>query len=289
MAIDARPYPGIPTDLQAQFMALLTLAAGHSRVADHVFPDRFMQVAELNRLGARIERAGPAVSIEGVERLSGATVMASDLRASAALVLAGLAADGETVVRRIYHLDRGYRAAGAEAAATGSANRPRFGNVRGDHPWDRGRIARTPAPAVSRLAAINLLIQHVLFRRDRAGIRILAEDRGHHLVLRVDVVGIVDQQRLGGHRRLGRAPLGQPLVRDDDVLQPQQRARDRASGRRPPRARCRGLAGCGRSGCRPPCSRRRCGCSSISRSLPMSCKIAPATTRPLFSRGRMSG
>jgi UDP-N-acetylglucosamine 1-carboxyvinyltransferase len=106
--IAAQPYPGIPTDLQAQFMALLSLATGQSLISDGVFPDRFMQVAELNRLGARIQRNASTAIVHGVRSLSGATVMACDLRASAALVLAGLAAERETIVRRIYHLDRGY-------------------------------------------------------------------------------------------------------------------------------------------------------------------------------------
>ncbi len=104
----ALPYPGLPTDVQAQFMALLCLARGISVVTDKVFPDRFMHASELVRLGACIRREGPSAIISGVTQLSGACVMASDLRASAALVLAGLAADGETVVKRIYHLDRGY-------------------------------------------------------------------------------------------------------------------------------------------------------------------------------------
>ena len=104
----ALPYPGVPTDVQAQFMALLTLADGMSVITDKVFPDRFMHAAELVRLGAQIRREGPTAIIQGVPSLSGASVMASDLRASAALVLAGLAAQGETIVRRIYHLDRGY-------------------------------------------------------------------------------------------------------------------------------------------------------------------------------------
>jgi UDP-N-acetylglucosamine 1-carboxyvinyltransferase len=108
MQIVAQPYPGIPTDLQAQFMALAALASGNSVIRDMVFPERFMQVAELNRLGARIERHAATAVVRGVRRLSGASVMASDLRASAALVLAGLAAQGETIVRRVYHLDRGY-------------------------------------------------------------------------------------------------------------------------------------------------------------------------------------
>ncbi|MBI3836930.1 MAG: UDP-N-acetylglucosamine 1-carboxyvinyltransferase [Planctomycetia bacterium] len=107
--IRARPYPGVPTDLQAQFMALLSLSTGESLISDSVFADRFMQVAELNRLGARIKRSGSSATVRGVRELSGASVMASDLRASAALVLAGLAAERETIVRRIYHLDRGYQ------------------------------------------------------------------------------------------------------------------------------------------------------------------------------------
>ncbi|GAB4147409.1 MAG: UDP-N-acetylglucosamine 1-carboxyvinyltransferase [Planctomycetaceae bacterium] len=104
----ALPYPGLPTDIQAQMMTLLSLAEGTSTVTDRVFPDRFMHVAELSRLGANIRREGPVAVISGIRKLSGASVMASDLRASAALVLAGLAAEGETTVRRIYHLDRGY-------------------------------------------------------------------------------------------------------------------------------------------------------------------------------------
>ena len=106
--IIALPYPGIPTDVQAQLMALLTRADGISLVTDKVFPDRFMHAAELVRLGSRIRREAASAVIGGVQRLSGACVMASDLRASAALVLAAMAAEGQSVVRRIYHLDRGY-------------------------------------------------------------------------------------------------------------------------------------------------------------------------------------
>lgn len=102
------PYPGLPTDVQAQLMTLLTGAPGISIITDKVFPDRFMHAAELVRMGARIRREGPSAIISGVASLSGASVMASDLRASAALVLASLAAQGESVIRRIYHLDRGY-------------------------------------------------------------------------------------------------------------------------------------------------------------------------------------
>jgi UDP-N-acetylglucosamine 1-carboxyvinyltransferase len=106
--ITALPYPGIPTDVQAQFTALLSIANGISVVTDKVFPDRFMHIPELMRMGANVRREGASSIISGVQTLSGACVMASDLRASAALLLAGLAADGESVIRRVYHLDRGY-------------------------------------------------------------------------------------------------------------------------------------------------------------------------------------
>jgi UDP-N-acetylglucosamine 1-carboxyvinyltransferase len=106
--VTTQPFPGFPTDLQAQIMALLCLADGNSIITEKIFPDRFMHVAELNRMGARLHKEGPTVIVEGVKRLIGAPVMASDLRASAALVLAGLCARGVTRVNRIYHLDRGY-------------------------------------------------------------------------------------------------------------------------------------------------------------------------------------
>ncbi|MEO0079069.1 MAG: UDP-N-acetylglucosamine 1-carboxyvinyltransferase [candidate division WOR-3 bacterium] len=102
------PYPSFPTDLQAQFTSLLSLADGTSVVTENIFESRFLHCLELNRMGANIELAGSHAIIHGVDRLSGAQVMASDLRASAALVLAGLAAEGETEILRIYHLDRGY-------------------------------------------------------------------------------------------------------------------------------------------------------------------------------------
>ena len=101
-------YPGFPTDMQAQFMALNCISQGTSKVTETIFENRFMHVNELVRLGARIQTDGKVAVIEGVGRLSGATVMATDLRASASLVIAGLVAEGETVVDRIYHLDRGY-------------------------------------------------------------------------------------------------------------------------------------------------------------------------------------
>jgi len=107
--VTARPYPGVATDVQAQWMALLSLAAGRSTIRDRVFPGRWMHVAELGRLGARIEVHGDKAVVTGAERLTGARVKATDLRASAALVLAGLAARGETIVEHTHHLDRGYQ------------------------------------------------------------------------------------------------------------------------------------------------------------------------------------
>ncbi|MBB5573128.1 MULTISPECIES: UDP-N-acetylglucosamine 1-carboxyvinyltransferase [Rhizobium] len=102
------PFPGFPTDLQAQFMALMTRSTGTSHITETIFENRFMHVQELARLGAKISLSGQTAKIEGVERLKGAPVMATDLRASVSLVIAGLAAEGETLVSRIYHLDRGF-------------------------------------------------------------------------------------------------------------------------------------------------------------------------------------
>ena len=101
-------YPGFPTDMQAQFMALNVISEGTAKVAETIFENRFMHVPEMQRMGAKIQTDGKVAVIEGVQKLSGATVMATDLRASASLVIAGLVADGETMVDRIYHLDRGY-------------------------------------------------------------------------------------------------------------------------------------------------------------------------------------
>ena len=106
--IVTEPFPGFPTDLQAQMMALLTLAAGESVIEEKIFENRFMHVPELTRMGANIEVQGGNAHIHGVDSLRGAPVMATDLRASVSLILAGLAAEGETIVSRVYHLDRGY-------------------------------------------------------------------------------------------------------------------------------------------------------------------------------------
>ncbi|MEW5894716.1 MAG: UDP-N-acetylglucosamine 1-carboxyvinyltransferase [Candidatus Omnitrophota bacterium] len=108
VSVTTYPYPGFPTDLQAQFMAVMAVTPGVSVVTDKVFPDRFMHIAELNRMGANIRREGNSAIIEGAAQLFGAPVMASDLRASAALVIAALAAKGTTEINRVYHLDRGY-------------------------------------------------------------------------------------------------------------------------------------------------------------------------------------
>ena len=118
--ITTSPFPGFPTDMQAQVMTLLGLADGLSRVTETIFENRFMHVAELARMGARIETDGAIAVIRGVSRYQGAPVMASDLRASAALVLAGLAAQGHTTVSRVYHLDRGYERLETKLAALGA-------------------------------------------------------------------------------------------------------------------------------------------------------------------------
>ena len=118
--ITTDPFPGFPTDLQAQFMALLTRAKGVSRVTETIFENRFMHVQELARLGADIDVAGQTATVTGVERLSGAPVMATDLRASMSLVIAGLVADGETEVHRVYHLDRGFELLDQKLAGVGA-------------------------------------------------------------------------------------------------------------------------------------------------------------------------
>jgi UDP-N-acetylglucosamine 1-carboxyvinyltransferase len=123
MAVDVTtaPFPGFPTDLQAQFMALMTRASGTSRITETIFENRFMHVSELVRLGARINLDGETATIEGVERLKGAPVMATDLRASVSLVIAALVAEGETMVNRVYHLDRGFERLEDKLARCGAA------------------------------------------------------------------------------------------------------------------------------------------------------------------------
>lgn len=120
VTVTTQPYPGFPTDLQAQIMTLLCLADGNSVITEKIYPDRFVHVAELTRMGAVLRKEGPTVIVEGVKNLIGAPVMASDLRASAALVLAGLVAKGKTLVSRVYHIDRGYDKIEQRLAALGA-------------------------------------------------------------------------------------------------------------------------------------------------------------------------
>ena len=118
--VTTAPFPGFPTDLQAQLMALMTRAKGTSRITETIFENRFMHVQELARLGARIQLSGETATIEGVDKLKGAPVMATDLRASVSLVIAALAAEGETMVNRVYHLDRGFERLEDKLSACGA-------------------------------------------------------------------------------------------------------------------------------------------------------------------------
>jgi UDP-N-acetylglucosamine 1-carboxyvinyltransferase len=114
------PFPGFPTDLQAQMMALMTIADGAAMITETIFENRFMHVPELCRMGANINVHGASAMVRGVAKLAGAPVMATDLRASVSLVLAGLAASGETMVNRVYHLDRGYERLEEKLSACGA-------------------------------------------------------------------------------------------------------------------------------------------------------------------------
>jgi UDP-N-acetylglucosamine 1-carboxyvinyltransferase len=119
--VTTAPFPGFPTDLQAQLMALMSRAKGTSHITETIFENRFMHVQELARLGAHIKLDGDTATIEGVPKLKGAPVMATDLRASVSLVIAGLAAEGDTLVNRVYHLDRGFERLEEKLAACGAA------------------------------------------------------------------------------------------------------------------------------------------------------------------------
>ncbi|MFH1091921.1 MAG: UDP-N-acetylglucosamine 1-carboxyvinyltransferase, partial [Pseudomonadota bacterium] len=118
--IKTRPFPGFPTDMQAQFMALMTLGSGLSVITETIFENRFMHVSELKRMGADIRLSGHTAIISGVPQLSCAPLMATDLRASASLILAGLAANGQTELSRVYHLDRGYEQLEEKFSALGA-------------------------------------------------------------------------------------------------------------------------------------------------------------------------
>ncbi|MFZ0268238.1 UDP-N-acetylglucosamine 1-carboxyvinyltransferase [Caulobacter sp.] len=130
--VETQPYPGFATDLQAQFMALMTTAKGESRIRETIFENRFMHAPELMRLGADISVSGGEALVRGVERLEGAEVMATDLRASVSLVIAGLVARGETTVSRIYHLDRGFERLEEKLGACGAQVRRIKGDVEGE-------------------------------------------------------------------------------------------------------------------------------------------------------------
>jgi UDP-N-acetylglucosamine 1-carboxyvinyltransferase len=119
--VTTAPFPEFPTDLQAQFMALMTRAKGTSRITETIFENRFMHVQELARLGARITLDGETATVEGVDKLKGAPVMATDLRASVSLVIGALAAEGETMVNRVYHLDRGFERLEDKLSSCGAA------------------------------------------------------------------------------------------------------------------------------------------------------------------------
>jgi UDP-N-acetylglucosamine 1-carboxyvinyltransferase len=119
--VTTEPFPGFPTDLQAQLMALMSKAKGTSRITETIFENRFMHVQELARLGARIQLDGQTAIVSGVDQLRGAPVMATDLRASVGLVIAALAAEGETTVNRVYHLDRGFERLEEKLGACGAA------------------------------------------------------------------------------------------------------------------------------------------------------------------------
>ena len=130
--VTTAPFPAFPTDLQAQLMALMTRANGTSQIVETIFENRFMHVQELARLGARIQLDGEKATIEGVDRLNGAPVMATDLRASVSLVIAALAAEGETIVNRVYHLDRGFERLEEKLGACGADIRRIRGDGEGD-------------------------------------------------------------------------------------------------------------------------------------------------------------
>ena len=120
VTLSTAPYPGFATDMQAQLMAMLCMARGSSVLTETIFENRYMHVPELNRMGARIETKGRTAIVHGVDRMNGADVMATDLRASMSLIIAGLAAEGETRVHRVYHLDRGYERLEEKLALVGA-------------------------------------------------------------------------------------------------------------------------------------------------------------------------
>ena len=120
VSVVTKPYPGFPTDLQAPWMSVMTLCAGFAKVTETVFENRFLHAAELGRMGAQIAVSGRTAVVAGQDRLSGAPIMASDIRAGAALLVAGLAAQGKTTIARVYHIDRGYEEVELKLSAAGA-------------------------------------------------------------------------------------------------------------------------------------------------------------------------
>ena len=141
--VTTEPYPCFPTDMQAQYMALMTQAEGRAVIAETVFENRFMHASELQRMGARIQIEGRKATVEGPTRLTGARLLASDLRASASLVLAGLVAPGETIIDRVYHIDRGYEKIEAKLRAVGA-----------DIEWIRESVTAPLPPAPGSVIAV---------------------------------------------------------------------------------------------------------------------------------------
>ena len=155
VSVVTRPFPGFPTDMQAQMIAVCAIGEGTSVIEDTIYIDRFTHVPELARMGARIELKGNVAVVKGVDRLAGAQVMATDLRASASLVIAALAARGETLVDRIYHLDRGYESLEQKARGTGRRHRTDTLNAMGtiSIALSKGRILEEAAPLLARQAS----------------------------------------------------------------------------------------------------------------------------------------
>ena len=213
-AVDVRtaPYPAFPTDMQAQFAALNTVAEGVGTIIETIFENRFMHMLEMRRLGAEIRLEGNTAIIRGVERLTAAPVMATDLRASASLVLAGLVAEGRTEIERIYHIDRGYEAIEEKLAQLGA-------QIRARPELDRKQVSerlRAVPGAARRIPVDGLAAQ------SRAACRLLApvrrrnptaRARGARRTLRTISRGDVYANRHGGTRAHGRQHGAPPVAR----------------------------------------------------------------------------
>ncbi len=178
LALSTSPFPGFATDMQAQFMAMLCRAEGQSFLEETIFENRYMHVPELRRMGAEVEIHGRSAVVHGVEKLTGAQVMATDLRASMSLVLAGLAAEGETEVLRVYHLDRGYERLEEKLSAVGATSSA-AARVRGCRSRaGRGRRARRPSVPLMRMYWRSRPTARFEARRHRP--RVPAADRVRH-------------------------------------------------------------------------------------------------------------